>query len=1149
MTADSSTAKRSFAPNPFVGRAQELQVLDAVLADALRGRGSLALLSGESGIGKTRLAIELGERARARHAAVCWGRCWDDEGAPAFWPWVQMVRQYIAGRDAQELRSDLGTAVHEVTRMIPDLGLVLDQDAPNAMSAGLVTTAEHQRFRFFDGLTRFWLAASRRQPIVLVFDDLQWADVASLRLWEFFARDIGGGSLAMLALYRDDEVGPGHPLYATLGAITREPTCRSMVLSGLSKAEIACCVEMLSGRPLSLPLLSTVAQRTEGNPFFLRELVQLVNSIGGDVASWQQALPVTVRQVVGRRLRALPADCNHLLELAAAIGRECDVDLLATVAEAHAGDVAIALEPALSAGLLQQLADSNCYSFAHAMVHETVYQQLSAATRPWLHRRIGESLEAGAGDPAAHVAELARHFALAGRDHAMQAKALDYARRAGDAALHALAYENAIRFYERALTLLEQQPAPDPQERCALLLKLEEAQMRAGHLAAARASSLRAAAYAGDAGLDEIFARAALGFGWQFEAGVVDDDRIAVLREALDRIGGEHQRLRAKLMARLAVALYFVPDSYETRAQLSAQAVEAARSCNDAATLAFALNARLFALWVPDASAVRLALAQELLQLAEDCGDEELALQSQHWLVLDTLEAGDIDATRRHIAAHAVAATRLRQPLYLWFASKWRASLATLEGRFADAEAEIPAAYAISNGIDKNAHSAFLTQIFGLRTEQGDLAAFADAAQVSDVDGAFEAASACGRALLFAEADRLDAMREEIMFVARAGIENIPHDPGWLPANALLAVAVAKLGDASIARALYAQLQPYSGRIVIAGILVACYGAVDRYLGLLATVLQQWHDAERHFSAALALNQRLRARTLVARTQYEWAAMLLYRRQVGDADRAQALLTEGLAITRELGMESVRARIEALLAMLASSASDQTGRREDPREGARAIETPETENREPAFGTGPGISTFRSHGDVWRITFAGESCELRDARGLHYLEYLLLHPGREIHAADLVNAIDGLPTGATAPGQIADSLGPDLGSTMVLVDATAAAQYQRRLSDLRAELAEADDNCDLGRSARLREELAMLTEELAHAGRRQRRTSHAERARVAVTKATRLALARIARALPALGAHLDATVRTGYYCSYTPDPLLRIQWRDPSERA
>ncbi|HEV2130646.1 MAG TPA: AAA family ATPase, partial [Longimicrobiaceae bacterium] len=465
---------------PFVGRLQGLAALLAGFDAARQGDGSVILLAGEPGIGKTRLAEELAVRAGAAGARVLWGRCWEGEGAPAFWPWTQIIRAFVqeCGAEAFAAAAASGTAT------IAQLAVELRDRLPDLPAPPSLEPAQ-ARFHLFDSVTRFLRGAAGHQPLVLVLDDLHWADAPSLLLLQFLARELRGARLLVLGSYREAEVNREHPLTQALAELAREPCFERVPLRGFNEEDVTRCMTLLSGREPPPSLAAVVFQETEGNPFFITQIVRLLAAEGllerpEEGAAWHLTIPQSVREVIGRRLDQLSAACNRLLTTAAVIGREFSLGalerasplggarLLELLAEAEAARVVTDVPGALGR-----------FRFAHALMRETLYEDLTPSLRVQLHRRVGEGLEAlYEANPEPYLAELAHHFyrAAPGGD---RAKAINYAVLAAERATRLLAYEEAVRHYEMALQLLEL-GVGDEEGRCDLLLARGEAQNRAG---------------------------------------------------------------------------------------------------------------------------------------------------------------------------------------------------------------------------------------------------------------------------------------------------------------------------------------------------------------------------------------------------------------------------------------------------------------------------------------------------------------------------------------------------------------------------------------------------------------------------------------------------------------------------------------------
>ena len=458
---------------PFVGRALELERLRAALADALSGRGRLVMLAGEPGIGKTRIARELVREAAGRGARVLWGRCYEREGAPPYWPWLQAIRSYVDGCDPVELRAQLGAGAMAVGEVVPEVARCLGDIEP----AAPLPDEKQARFRLLDSLASFLKRAAAARPIVLVLEDLDAADAGSLGLLEFVAQDLGDARLLVVGAYRDVDLARGHPLARTLAELRREHLVERLSLRGLSEPDVATYVEAaVGGAPPEL--VAMVHRRTEGNPLFVREFVELLAREGRltpetlrEQRDWSVGVPEGLREVIGLRLDRLSQRSNDVLRLASVIGREFRHEQLAKVGDWSENELLVAVEEALAARVVEELpASPGAYRFTHALFQDTLAVELSTTRRIRLHARIASALEELYGDrAAAHAAELAYHFAEAETVLGPE-RLIHYSRLAGEQAFAAHAYEDAIAHFQRALDAREGSLMDD--ETAALLVAL-----------------------------------------------------------------------------------------------------------------------------------------------------------------------------------------------------------------------------------------------------------------------------------------------------------------------------------------------------------------------------------------------------------------------------------------------------------------------------------------------------------------------------------------------------------------------------------------------------------------------------------------------------------------------------------------------------
>ena len=475
----------SLAGGVFVGRQREMGELKACLEDALSGRGRLVMLVGEPGIGKTRTAQELVTYAGLRGAQVLWGRSYEEQGVPPYWPWVQAIRSYVRERDPEQLRTEMGSGAADIAEVVSDVRERLP-DLPPAPQL----EPEQARFRLFDSIAAFLKTASQRQPLVLVLDDLHWADQPFLALLQFAARELGGARLLIIGTYRDMELSRQHPLAEALGELTRERLFQRVILRGLSQEDIGRFIEMTPGHTAPRGIVEAVHTQTEGNPLFVTEVVRLLVQEGeltadrtGDRDSWTVRIPEGVREVIGRRLNRLSQRCNEALTVASIAGREFTLAQIRPLVEDVTEDRLFEiLEEALAARVIEELPQSvGRYQFTHALIQETLTAELSLTRRVRLHARIAEALEEMYGDDAdTHAAELAHHFAQA-EAVTGTAKLVRYSLQAGERALAAYAYEEAQGHFQmglasRGISAGDQGPAPDA-ESAALLFGLGRTQV------------------------------------------------------------------------------------------------------------------------------------------------------------------------------------------------------------------------------------------------------------------------------------------------------------------------------------------------------------------------------------------------------------------------------------------------------------------------------------------------------------------------------------------------------------------------------------------------------------------------------------------------------------------------------------------------
>jgi hypothetical protein len=781
----------------LAGRDAERATIERLLDGLAGGRGGLLLVEGEAGIGKTRLLGHLLATATTDTASVT---CWESEAVPAFWPWRRL----------------LGSAGVPV----PDP----DPDADRRAA----------RVAMFDAVTDALVA--RPGPLVLVLDDAQWADELSREYLRFVAPALRTARVLVAAGVRTGEPAGDHLVRAAgRHAVARLP------LRGLSEPDLELAVRAVTDRAVDPAALH---RRTGGNPLFAREL-----------AAWDgDDLPATVRDVLLRRVERVPPAARELLDVAAVVGEEAGLDLVAATLDLPVADCVARLDD--TAGVVR-MAGEAAVTFAHPLLRGVLLDALGVAHRVRLHQRVAAALRHAPGPP--QTAALAGHYAAAAAGGSA-ADAVRFNVLAGAEAMRLLAYEEAARRYATALRCLDL--APEAVDRASLLLRHGTALTAAGRPVEARAAFVAAAGAARAAGDVAAFATAALavGSGEGFEVTLFDDEQQALLAEAIDLVGTAHPALRAMLVARLSVARSLV-EPPERRRAAAEEALALARAAGDSAAVCDALAALCDAAAGPADAELRVSLATELVSVA--AGDPRRELLGRRLLVVAHLERGDVAAADAEIERYAATAARLRSPLYSWYVPLWRGLRAWMTGDEEAARRHVEQAGALGREAGSaNAALLVLAASFVAAVDDGSLdPALLDLlpAEAMVVDVWVTGTRAYGLAAL----GRLDDARRQLDAIGPR-LAGVPYDSEYLPLLVQLASAVARCGGHALAPVVYDLLLPHRHRFAVEGIGAYCHGSVERHLALLARVLGR--PAAEHVAAARAANLAAGAARLVALT-------------------------------------------------------------------------------------------------------------------------------------------------------------------------------------------------------------------------------------------------------------------------------------------
>lgn len=1105
----------------FVGRASELEQMHRGLDDALGGRSRMFLLMGEPGIGKTRLCDELTASAATLGVPVLWGRAWEAGGAPAYWPWLDVLGGLTRLLDDAALGETLGDGAALLGELVPEI-----RRRPIVFPAVAPPPPDEARFRLCRAVVALVRRAASPAGLVLVFDDLHSADQSSLMLLYALARELRSSRVLLIATCRDVEARLDPEASEIIGRFAREGV--TLGLARLDRGAVGSLVARRAGH-LGAALDARIFESTQGNPLFLEEMLRLLEDEGPEAIE-AGTVPSGVRDVIRQRLDRLTPEAHPFFELAAVAGDEIRPRLLLEASGRDPDWVAATVATALRAGVLAERAGRT--RFSHALVREVLYRDLATDRRRALHDAVGRALErlspnrsrAAPSSPGLPLMELAHHALLGPREHL--ARAVDFSVRAAQRAVDLTAPEEAIALLARAQSAVEDGGNP-PDLHARVLLALGETHIRNGEADRGKQLCCDAATLARTLRDAELLARAALTYGRVFTFAVMDPVLVSMLEEALAILPPGDSPIRARLLARLGAALQPAASSDEP-AGVAREAIATARRLGERRVLLETLHDGLSALMDVVDPRERRALNLEVEALALAEGDRERLLRTHARLVIDHLALGEFPEADTRIDAFEALATELRASWTLYLAPLFRSIRAGIHGRFAEAERLAAEAARIGRPErDPTVNRVLVIHRDGLlRLAERHEELIAHDPLARHERASYRYAStwqSFGSAANFTQVE--DAER------ARMHLDLVPDEmrpPAGSEGNLFALYAVAEcaafVGSEELVARIQERLTHFADQYVMLGMSQMYWGGpVSRLLARLAARLGQWDAACAWFDDAIARVTKLEARPHLARTQYEYARTLHARNAAGDAARADALLAAARRQADELGMTGLVRLI------------DRYVERNGARDAAPAADPPATTSApggacSPAHMPSAGARfALTLEGEYWTVTTkAGRTFRLKDSLGLQYLARLVAEPGREIHVLDLV-------AGGRASG---DEAAIDAGDSGELLDDEARTEYRRRLEDLRESLAEAESFGDRARAARAREEIEFLASELSRAvglgGRARRSGSSAERARSAVQRRIKNALQRLGEAAPELGPDLAHSVRTGNFCVFRP---------------
>lgn len=881
-------------PLPFSGRVHELNRLKELWKRVTTGEKCLATISGEAGIGKTRLAAELARSVHENGGAVLFGHC-DEEVGIAFQPFVEALEQFAGSVGSA---AELGRYGGDLARLAPSLG-VRFPDLEPALEGDLET----ERYRLFDAVASWLAVSSRTVPVLLVLDDLHWADRPTLLLLRHLMRSSELGRVLFLCTYRQTDIDRAHPLREVLSDLRREGAVDRVSLMGLDVSGITELLVKAAGHRVDVRVEEMAAalwSETEGHPFFVQEIILHLLETGRvvqrdgiwttDLEIGDLAIPEGIRDVVGRRMSRLSDQANEVMSIASVVGPNFGVDLLAVVSGLPTTQVLDALEEAMGAALLREL-DAGTFEFTHSLVRSTLYEELTATRRARRHRQIAEALETGPRDPAV----LAYHFR---RGSSPDRRAAEYAAEAGRLAMNGLAFDQAVSLFSQAIEAAEDLGL-SPTYRGRLLVELGTAQ-RYASMPEHRATLLRAARLGVEVGDVDLLADAALANNrglWSVTGGL-DQERVDVLEAALAGLGQAESAKRAAVMATLAGELFW-RDPELRRMRLADEAVELARRLGDERCLLRVQTIRQVAAWTPDRVRSLYEELPEILDRAvrvEDAQDHVYALA---WCIVHSLEMRDLGGASSAQGRMWELAHETNNPYFRWLAAVYGTMLKMVSG--SGEEVEVAAARALQYGQEANQPDAFMwfaPQLMVARMLQGRVEEILDVLR----DEAANPGLPVWRPVLagaLLQAGHADEARD--VLAALPDGDPLPWDGMWLLGHGYMAELISVLGTKEQAEREHRTLLPYAGMIPCIGTSVRHSLTLD--LATLAARAERAADAEVLFARAYGEHQALGCQYFLAETELAWGRFL----RIKDPVRADPLLAAAASRSEHLGFASIRA--------------------------------------------------------------------------------------------------------------------------------------------------------------------------------------------------------------------------------------------------
>lgn len=863
---------------PLSGRKQEQLKLNGSVEQSLTGKEQVLLLSGSAGVGKSRLLEEVSNYAANRNMRILWGRCKEETGAPAYWPWRQLLcnhfqdQKWLSVPDAPELANLLPALFPEQT------------DLPSSTQQ----SSDQYRFNLFHSIASLLSHALQEQPLLLIFDDLHRADQASLSLLEFIASELTNKCACIMGTYRDTDLTPGHRFYATLSELSRLPHFDSLTLKHLSKSDVQdWVISELPNTPAQT--INDVISRTDGHPLYISETIRHLQQ-GGDPSK----LPTSLKAIISQRFAHLPNDCLEVLRAASVIGRRFDLGTLSEVLTSQPVKILSKLDHAVIAGQLEAQETPGHYQFSHILIRETLYDSLLNSDRLHLHCNLAKYLEKQQADHGL----IALHYHQAA-PLGMATQSTYFANLAAKEAYQLLAYEISVKYYQLALQTAQ------AAEKLNTLLCLGQSQIKAGEIGAAIITFDSAIKLAEQSASYDSYAQAAIGMEeatWR--PGLNASKVMHHLEYVLEKVSNE--KTKVEVICSLVRAKIMCGKADKDNALIK-QARRYLDNIEDPLVEAKLLLAELVTNSLQQYSLAqyqqRINKAKKAAQITKDLGHDSLFIEVLSWHMQDLVVCGKMAEVERLITEQLQLGLATKQPFFRYYTIMWRSLFCTARGEFKKSQQYAQVALEMCRwlpGLDGEGVYGF--QMFAIKREQGQLMGLSHLVEKFVRETHAHTHWKPGLALIYTDMGELKKAQLVFEELLASNFSELPKDAMWLTCIAYLCEVCHQLGHLAAAKILYDTLLPHQGFNILVGANICTLGSVDRYLGLLAMTSQQFDLAEQHLSKAIVQNKQQGLTVSLAHCQYDLACVLSHRKMDDDRQLAQTLIDEVLTFSHQVGM-------------------------------------------------------------------------------------------------------------------------------------------------------------------------------------------------------------------------------------------------------